>query len=64
MQWIDVKTALPDDAQTVLTASRRGANQRGAVWIGYCENGRWFNVDGFSARPEVTHWAPLPEGPR
>lgn len=57
--WIPTDTRLPDDGLVVLVA-RRGSDE--PVWLAYCEDGQWREVDGWPTEPPVA-WAEVPRGP-
>lgn len=51
----------PDDDITVLL---HHPSHSEPVWLGYRNDGRWMNVDGWEIESsDVTHWAHLPVGP-
>ena len=61
MEWINVKTRLPEGGHNVLFCTHDGlvneGNKEENGWIGY----RWsvkYNDN------EVTHWMPLPKPPK
>jgi hypothetical protein len=58
--WKSVDDEMPDSDTTVLIFSDESDEP---VWLGYydSENSTWRSVD--ACRIEVTHWAPLPQGP-
>lgn len=65
IDWIDVTQAMPDADQTVLLYAP-GASE--PVWPGYYDEENpsgplWRYADTIEA-PGVTHWAPMPAGPR
>jgi hypothetical protein len=59
--WTPVESGMPDDEQTVLVFSKESDEP---VWLGFydSESGCWRDVSAI--RIEVTHWAPIPEGPK
>ena len=57
--WVSVQERLPDDDTTVLVY---GPNSSEPVWFGYYDGHDWSGVSGES--DTVTHWAPMPEGPK
>lgn len=56
--WISVEQEQPDDDITVMVYV---PNCPEPVWLGYCVDGVWIDVEGIRCEP--THWMPLPEGP-
>lgn len=56
--WISVEQEQPDDDIIVLVYVPDSSEP---VWLGYCFDGEWTDVEG--SRCEPTHWMPLPEGP-
>jgi len=55
MNWISVRDRLPDGVTTVLIYVP-GDNE--PVWLGYCEDGHWYMIEGRECRP--SHWAKIP----
>lgn len=62
IDWIPVQTRLPDDDATVLVHAPTASEP---VWLGWRSPTGWYTVDHVPFDPdEVTHWAPMPAGPR
>jgi hypothetical protein len=63
IKWRDARKVKPDDDETVVIRVENGDEP---VWLGYHSGDEgWFYVEG--SMPEagsVTHWAPMPKGPR
>lgn len=65
IEWVPVAERLPDDEQTVLICTTGTAEP---VWLGYyyTQEGRneaeWRDTEGDAVN--VTHWSPMPAGPR
>lgn len=61
IEWIACADRLPDDDTTVLICTT-GTSE--PVWLGYVseENECWLDTDGMPV--SVTHWSPMPAGPR
>lgn len=59
LQWISVTEKLPDSDLTVMVYA---PDESESVWMGYFDEGMWRDIEG--RRIGVTHWAPLPDGPR
>ena len=53
--WRGVATAPPDDETTVLISVAYASEP---VWVGYCEDGRWYTSEGEPCEP--SHWMYLP----
>lgn len=58
--WISVDEHMPDDDQTVLVYAPKSSEP---VWLAYHDGDIWRYIDGTEAH-EVTHWLPMPEGPK
>jgi Protein of unknown function (DUF551) len=59
--WIPVAERLPDDDITVMIA----LDGDEPVWMGWHDSADgWYSVDATPLRQRVTHWMPMPEGPR
>jgi hypothetical protein len=64
INWIAVAEELPD-ADTAVLVFAPGMDE--PVWLGFYDGVYWFGVDAVEygdERPEVTHWADMPAGPR
>jgi hypothetical protein len=64
MDWISVKERLPDDECLVLVYMPGGWEE---VWFGYLsgeDTDTWRLADGGEPAKAITHWMPLPEGPK
>ena len=65
IEWVACAERLPESGETVLICMTGEAE---SAWFGryYPRLGRykagWRDADGYSV--DVTHWAPLPKGPR
>ena len=63
IKWHDARKVKPDDDQTVLMRIEGGDEP---VWLGYHSGDEgWLYIEG--SMPEagtVTHWAPMPKGPK
>lgn len=59
MNWIPVTDRLPDDDLMVMIALEDSDEP---VWIGYHEGDGWYAANADPVH--VTHWAPIPEGPK
>lgn len=55
--WISVKDRLPENMDWLLVC----INGYQCSWVGYHEDGKWYDEDG--GEQEVTHWQPLPPPP-
>lgn len=61
IEWRSVKDALPDDEMTVLVSA---PHMDEPIWLGWYEEGRWFNVEGgVYKKGVVVAWAKMPAGP-
>lgn len=61
IEWIACAERLPDDEVAVLIGTRDAAEP---VWIGYYDSAVSAWIDTEAAVVSVTHWSPLPAGPR
>lgn len=61
IEWVPVAERLPDDEITVLLYT---PVQRGDVWPGWREDGVWRWAGGEPVACEISHWSPMPKGPR
>lgn len=61
IEWVPVAERLPDDEVAVLLSTHDAAEP---VWIGYYDSAvqEWIDTEG--AVVIVTHWSPMPAGPR
>ena len=60
--WISVEDELPKIGKDVLVLRKDGEMQ---VAHQYNETiARWWSVDGFPLKDNVTHWMPLPQAPK
>lgn len=60
-QWISVEDELPKIGKDVLVLRKDGEMQ---VAHQYNEEiARWWSVDGFPLKNNITHWMPLPQAP-
>jgi hypothetical protein len=63
--WIDAKTKQPDDFESVIVWARIHKADGLTPHEGFLERGQWFTIRGGKATfYEVTHWMPMPEGPK
>jgi len=60
MNWIDIKTEIPDDDRMVIIHVSDSADE--PVFFGYHDGDEWRDV--FAEVRKVTHWMELPEGPQ
>ena len=60
LAWVPIAQHMPDDEETVLIFAP-GADE--PVWMGWHDADGWHYIDGGTAEG-VTHWLPMPEGPR
>ena len=58
--WRKVSDEMPDSDQTVLIASPAADSE--PVWLGFHDGEEWRTVEGEPC--EVSHWAPMPDGPQ
>lgn len=61
IEWVACAERLPDDGITVLLYAPA---QVGETWPGWRVGHAWRWADATPVRREVTHWAPMPAGPR
>lgn len=59
IDWIASAHALPDDDELVLTNVPECGEP---VWIGWYEDGTWFQADGGEIAFPVLYWAKMPRG--
>lgn len=59
INWIAVADRLPDDQETVLTNVPACGE---TVWIGWHDDGVWYQADGGEIAYPVTYWATMPAG--
>lgn len=61
--WIPVGQRLPDTDATVLVFAPTASEP---VWLGYfCDEDGWHTIDHVTyGLGDVTHWSPIPKGPR
>lgn len=59
LDWTPVGDRLPDDDTTVMIAL---TDDDEPVWMGWHDGEGWHVAEGAPA--DVTHWKPIPEGPR
>jgi len=59
MEWIDVKSQLPDPYSTVIVWN--GMDSFMAIWI---EEKKRFEDEQSGIYNGITHWMPRPEGPK
>lgn len=57
--WFYTKDELPDDDITVLIAG----DQQDGIWIGFHDDGEWWNADASPVNGSVYAWAQLPPDP-
>lgn len=74
--WIDVKSALPDENEPVLVATKVKGSEEQPIFFAYREgwDGNtplWYSTEDIEQQMtlnylklEVTHWMPLPEPPK
>ena len=58
--WKDTNIERPDDNEAVLIYIPDADEP---VWLGYLEDGTWFEMDGFPVEGEVKAWCRLPDPP-
>lgn len=56
--WHEVTEQLPDDAKTVLYEAPESDEP---VWLGYYQDGQWYEAGGFDIEG-VVRWAEMPRG--
>lgn len=61
--WIPVTERLPDDDISVMIALRASSDPDD-VWIGWHDGEMGWVCDNGPLGDRVTHWMPMPEGPR
>lgn len=65
--WIDATAKQPDDFASVICWARIHKADGFSAHEGFREGGKWFTLRpkrGNSTFYEVTHWMPMPEGPK
>jgi len=62
IEWVPVAERLPDEdgMPVLLFVPVRGGQTWPGWWIGHA----WLGTDGTPVMCEVTHWSPMPAGPR
>ena len=65
-QWISVKDRLPEEWESVITFQPSLAGDRGLIRIGvYIGSNKWRECERHDMMDlPVTHWMPMPEGPK
>lgn len=58
--WTPVSKRMPDDDETVMVFDAAASEP---VWFGYRDGKDWRYIDGVVAEG-ITHWMPIPEGPK
>jgi len=58
--WKDANLEKPDDNLAVLIYIPDADEP---IWLGYLEDGTWFEMDGFPVEGEVKAWCNLPDPP-
>lgn len=61
IRWRAVTDELPDADETVLVCLR---DHNEPVWLGFLDVDGWYLSDGDPVFDQVTHWAPMPGGPK
>ena len=59
-RWTPVTDRLPDDDLTVMVALTGDE----PVWFGFHDEHGWHSADASPLGDQVTHWMPMPEGPK
>ena len=59
IDWISVDSALPDAEETVLTNVPECGEP---VWLGWFDEGVWYQIDGGEIAFPVVAWAKMPRG--
>ena len=62
IEWVACSERLPDDDETVLLYT---PNDDLDVWPGWRDGDGWrWASHGSPVHDEITHWSPMPAGPR
>lgn len=60
--WVSVNDLIPEAFESVLMYMPNEAPLP-KVHEGYYANGNWYWYAGLLRKSDVTHWAPMPQGP-